>query len=238
LAGPVVFLVITAFGRASAFGASAGRSSRYLHIVAALSLPAVAIAADVVARRWRILAPAVLAVLVVGIPGNIKLFADHSNGGVADLQVGYKRRILSVGQAPVSREVPRSEQIDPIFAEDLTVGWILDGVASGRVPDPGPIDPVDAATTSLALALRQSPKGSAKEPCQTLKSPVARRLEKGESMGIDGGTLEVVYLPETGDASHPLRFNGADRPRLAAMTGPLTLRLSPVPGSKPVKLCR
>jgi hypothetical protein len=237
LAGPVVFLVITAFGRASAFGASAGRSSRYLYIVAALSVPAVAVAADAVGRRWRIFAPAVLAVLVVGIPGNIKLFADHSNGGFANFQLGSKRLILSVGQVPVSREVPRSEQIDPVFAEDLTVGWILDGVASGRVPDPGPIDPVDAATTSLALALRQSPFGRAKEPCQTLGSPVTRRLEKSESIGIDGGTLAVVYLPDAGDASRPRRFNGANGPRLVAKAGPLMLRISPVSGSKPVKLC-
>src|SRR5206468_10217357 len=114
------------------------------------------------------------AALVVGIPGNVKLFADHSNGSVADLQLGYKRLILSVGQVPVSREVSRSEQIDLALPKDLTVGWILNGVASGRVPDPGPIDPVDAATTSLTLALRQSPFGTATEPCQTLGSPVIR----------------------------------------------------------------
>jgi len=167
----------------------------------------------------------------------VKLFADHSNGSVADLQLGYKRLILSVGQVPVSREVPRSEQVAPFFAEDLTVGWILNGVASGRVPDPGPIDPVHAATTSLTLALRQSRFGRAKEPCQTLGSPVTRRLEKGESMGIDGGTLAVVYLPAAGDASNPLRFSGANRPRLLAATGPLTLRLSPVAGTKPVRVC-
>jgi hypothetical protein len=237
MAGPVVFLVITAFGRASAFGAQAGRSSRYLHIVAALLLPALAIAADAVARRWRLLAPVVLALLLIGIPGNVKLFADHSDGEVADLQLGYKDIVLSIPHLPVSREVPRSEQIDLIFAADLTVGWLLDGEASGRVPDPGPIDPVDAATTTLGLALRQSPFGRAREPCETLASPVTHQLEKGQSIGIQGGTLTVVYLTDAGEASHPVRFTAMNGARLAAITGPLTLQLSPTAGGKPVGLC-
>jgi hypothetical protein len=237
LVGPAVFLLITALGRGAAFGASAGRSSRYLYIVAAFLLPGLAIAADAVARRWRILTPAVLVVLVVGIPGNIKLFADHSNGKNADFQLGYKRLILAVGHVRFARDVPRSEQVDPVFADDLTIGWLLDGMTSGQVPHPGPIEPADAATTSLGLALRQSPFGKAMEPCHTLDSPLTRRLEKGESIGIDGGELAVVYLPDGAASSYPVRFNATKGPRLAATAGPLTLRLAPVPGSTPVKLC-
>jgi hypothetical protein len=102
LVGPAVFLIITALGRAAAFGAAAARASRSRALV------------------------------LIGIPGNVGLFADHSNGAGSDLQLGYKKIILSVGRLPVSREVPRSKQIDPTFAEDLTVGWLLDGVDSGR----------------------------------------------------------------------------------------------------------
>ncbi|MGH8984169.1 MAG: hypothetical protein ACRDY6_09900 [Acidimicrobiia bacterium] len=76
LVGTIVFLVISGLDRASTgLGPSIARSGRYLHLVAALSLPAVAVAADAVARRWRMLAPAVLVVLLIGIPGNLHILA-------------------------------------------------------------------------------------------------------------------------------------------------------------------
>jgi hypothetical protein len=236
MAGPVVFLVITAFGRASAFGAQAGRSSRYLHIVAALLLPAVAIAADAVARRWRLLAPVVLALLLIGIPGNVKLFADHSDSEAADLELGLKQLILSVAYVPVAREVPRPVEPSPLYAKHLTVGWLLDGASSGRVPRPSRIDPDYAATTSAILALHQTRRGNVAR-CQTLRTPVTRRLEKGQSIVFDRGVLAVVNLPAANVASQQLIFNAANGRRLVAVAGPLTLRLSPPIGGKPVGLC-
>ncbi|MGH9027414.1 MAG: hypothetical protein ACRDWD_15055, partial [Acidimicrobiia bacterium] len=73
----VAFLLATAVGRAADFGPEAAGSSRYVGIVAALLLPALAVAADAVARRWRLLAPVAIALLVVGIPGNIEAFVEH-----------------------------------------------------------------------------------------------------------------------------------------------------------------
>src|SRR5207245_10669916 len=72
LVGSVAFLVISGFGRASGFGPEFARSSRYLHFVAALVLPAVAVGADAVARRWQMLAPAVVVLLLIGLPGNLR----------------------------------------------------------------------------------------------------------------------------------------------------------------------
>ena len=80
LIGAVVFLVITGLGRASIILSAFGQHvpGRYLHLVAALSLPAIAVAADAVARRWWKLAPAVLALFLVGIPGNLYALADYN----------------------------------------------------------------------------------------------------------------------------------------------------------------
>ncbi len=50
------------------------RSGRYLHIAAALTLPMLAIAADAIARRWRVLTPALVALFVVAIPWNLDDF--------------------------------------------------------------------------------------------------------------------------------------------------------------------
>src|SRR5207237_4258388 len=72
LVGAVVFLLFGGVGRASLLGPEFARASRYLHVVTALALPALAVAANAVARRWRILAPLVLLVLLIGVPGNVR----------------------------------------------------------------------------------------------------------------------------------------------------------------------
>jgi hypothetical protein len=76
IVGAIVFFVISGLGRASGIWAP-DRASRYLHIVAALSLPALAVAADAVVRRWRMLAPAVLVLFLIGIPGNLRTLANQ-----------------------------------------------------------------------------------------------------------------------------------------------------------------
>ena len=68
--GAFGFLLISGINRAL-FGTSFAASSRYLHIVAALLLPALAVAGDAIIRRRRILAPVVFALFLVGLPGNI-----------------------------------------------------------------------------------------------------------------------------------------------------------------------
>jgi hypothetical protein len=80
LVGVPVFFVITGVGRISAWGIAFASQGRYLHVAAALSLPAVAVAADAVTRRWRVAVPLVMALLLVGIPGNVEALADFRLG--------------------------------------------------------------------------------------------------------------------------------------------------------------
>src|SRR2546429_202207 len=57
LVGAVVFLLFSGAGRASLLGPEFARASRYLHVVTAMALPALAAAAAPVPRRRRPLAP-------------------------------------------------------------------------------------------------------------------------------------------------------------------------------------
>jgi hypothetical protein len=75
--GAVVFLTIAAFGRATLYGPSFARQGRYVHIVVALSLPAIAVAAEAIALRWRLAMPLLLALLLTGVPGNVWAVADY-----------------------------------------------------------------------------------------------------------------------------------------------------------------
>jgi hypothetical protein len=81
LVGAVVFLAVTALGRAAIFGPEFARTGRYVHVAAALVLPALAVAADAVIRRWPVATIAVIALLLVGIPGNVRALADFRLGG-------------------------------------------------------------------------------------------------------------------------------------------------------------
>ena len=57
LVGAFASLFITGIARAAAFGSEWARTGRYLYVFVALALPALGLAADAVARRWRMLAP-------------------------------------------------------------------------------------------------------------------------------------------------------------------------------------
>lgn len=147
------------------FNLSSARFPRYLHIFVAMVLPAIAIAADAIVRRWRSLAPVVVVPLVIGIPGNIDAFAHPTTAlQTTRSENGYRRSLLSLVSVPVAHSVPRSLPTDSmrdIFAPwpppaDVTIGWLLDQQAAGRLPDLGTLDQTEKADATLELALHQS----------------------------------------------------------------------------------
>ena len=243
LLGSFLFFLIAGLGRANPFTGAASLfqapavPSRYLYVAAALTLPALAVAADAVVRRWRLLGPAVLVLLVIGIPSNLQELADRPHGLSASGR-SYRRLVLSLPRLPIAHEVPRRVGLPgvPFFPRAITIGWLLDGAASGRVPDPGRIDPTDAATWTLRLALHQS-HARTTDACENLTAPEMRRLDNGQSIGIDGGAVRVTYVPEGSDESRGILFNPANGRTLVALAGPLNLRLSSNNPGRPAALC-
>lgn len=153
LIGSFGFLVITGLGRAgSAAGPDVARASRYLYVTVALALPAVALAVDVVARRWRWAAPLVLFLLIVGIPGNMQSFLDaRHHEGATHQQM--RTRVLSLPHVPAAKNAPG--WVHPDWrgpAWPITMDWLRSGLASGRIPDPGPINPDTEAELNTQVA--------------------------------------------------------------------------------------
>ena len=231
LVGAVVFLLFSGAGRASLLGPEFARASRYLHVVTAMALPALAVAADAVARRWRVLAPLVLVVLLIGIPGNVRELADYTNR-TSQGQQSYKRIVLSLPRMAIAKDVPRSVRPDPsqVDSAKITIGWLLDGVASGRLPDPGAINAKEAADNTFRLSLEQSDMRETSSACRPLSKQVNRRLNKGESIRIReapvaGGSLRVSSAE--GAATVALTFHPELGNAILAVRGPLVVRLGP-----------
>jgi hypothetical protein len=164
LVGAFVFLLVAGSGRARG-GPDLARLSRYTHLVVALSLPAIAVAADAVVRRWRLLAPAVLALMVIGIPGNVRSLLDERRGGTAAAGIAKAAdfrdlRVLLLSFPSVSTESEIPAWVRPLPAwrnrtnhvSAVTLGWLRDGVADGRIPRPPPISAETRAGIEKQLA--------------------------------------------------------------------------------------
>jgi hypothetical protein len=261
--GAIVFLFISALGRVAAalgslglvvLGTGEARTSRYIHIVAAFVLPAIAVAVDAIARRWRVLAPAALALLLAGVPGNVRLLADPPAAAFsASFQRSYKRFVLSLPRVPMASEVPRSVEPDPQRTLSVSIGWLRDGVASGRIPDPGPLTPLEAADATVRLALVQTSRPE--RGCRPVEPPRAvLRLDEGDSVvilsGLDlaGGAplppsglaalqAEIVYVAADGTESRPVFVSLILGPAMRAVAGPVRVRVEPGTDSQTVLLC-
>jgi hypothetical protein len=228
LVGAAAFLLIAAFDR-SGIGASAAKLSRYLHILAALVLPSIAVAFDTLLRRSRALGIVAIAALLVGIPGNITQANDYARRQ-RPVDDATRHLMLSIARTPLARTVPATLRPDPNRAPTLTLGWLRAGVASGRVPKTRPSTPTEALTNRLRLSLVEldQPSGLA---CRPLTAPVVLHLDTGGRFGIVGKTL--VILVETRTArSAPVPFGiGLLNPSLAhtldVVAGPLTIHVGP-----------
>jgi hypothetical protein len=171
----------------------------------------------------------------VGLPANVHDFSKPGEklGGV------YRRTrefFLTAPRTPVARRVPRDTPLEPGLAPYATIGWLLDGAASGRVPAPGTLDDKTVAFATFRLAVHQSDTVVAK-PCRPLESPVLRRFSGPEKIGFDGGAVDVSYLPERGPPPPTVTYMAANGTTIDVVAGPVTLLIDRHNPARAVRLC-
>ncbi len=227
LAGVLAFVLIAAIDR-SGFGANAARAGRYLHVSAALLLPAFAVAIDALLTRWRVAGIAAFAVLLIGVPGNVGDAHDYARRQHA-IDDATRRVMLTVPRAPAAAAAPDGLRPEPNRAPTVTLGWLRAGVASGRVPEARAPSARDAAANRLRLSLMELDQ-RAGGPCPPLRAPVDLHLVEGERVGI-GGRVVVVLVDRGRAASNPVGFGlGMLNPSLAhtlVAVAPVAVRVSP-----------
>ena len=229
LLGSGIFLLITSLGRAGPGGA--GFRRQYLDVALAMMLPALAVAADAVIRRRRALMLPVLLLLLVGIPSNLRAFSTYTNSQ-RTTATQYRHTVLALPRLPLSRRVPRSMR--PLAG--IPIGWLLDGVDSGRIPAPGPISSAEAAMDRLRLSLRQRrPSGAPIGGCRLITGPTTIRLQPTRSIRVAAGKIRVEPAAVRVDGIYPAIFGGGAV--LTPVRSALTFRVLPAVAGKTVRLC-
>jgi hypothetical protein len=149
--------------------------------------------------------------------------------------------ILSVGRLSRASRAPGDLRPDPVNAPWVTMGWVRGGVHARRIPALPHPDAELLANDRLRLSLMQvdTARGAA---CAALRGPVDRTLRAGERLRIGNGAVSVRALAASGPSGLPVSFGnvllglGPKDHELLAISGPLRVRVAPIPG-KPAQLC-
>src|SRR6185437_14546013 len=114
-------------------GAGFPRQSRYVSLLAALSIPAIAVAADALVRAWKWLLPLAMAMFLFAIPHNLQA-AKSTERIKRPLFAGTRLAVEIVPRDPTAHDVPADLHPDILTATDLTVGWLLGALKDGKIP--------------------------------------------------------------------------------------------------------
>jgi hypothetical protein len=248
LVGNVLFTVTACAGRWN-LGIPAARGSRFLHIMAAFTMPAIALGATVIATQLsrlgpvgKVAVPAACVLLLLGVPPGLD---DY---GAPPFNAGYyrsqKRILLNITRMPEAQQAPAHLRPipDPFRARYEEIGYLRDAARAGKLPEgTKPLSKKTRQEFKVRLGVMQDPDSLPKfgaKPCPTVTKPL--RLEpavKGTRFRI---TSPVVIRTVRGDK---VLFKGVVfRPKagtdLEIVLKGLDLEILPEGFSRSMQLCR
>ena len=247
LAIPVALLVgATVFFLTAAVGQKSDQSivvlpaeSRYLYVGAALLIPVLAVALDMIVRRSRLLGVVAVAGLVIGIPANL---SAASNFATAQARLAGDSRsvLLSIAGMPLSARAPGTLRPDPVGAPSVTLDWLRRAQRANELPAVGKPSAALLARDRLRLSLMEL-DSTRTGSCARLRAPVVRNLVRGKRLDIGDGAVTVSSLPRAGSTGAVLLgnvlFRSSSREHaLESVIGHLTVRIAPV-GGHDAELC-
>ena len=216
LVGALLFMVVTSLGRAADLERSV-TPSRYVYVVAALVLPALAVAVDSIAASigtWGVVVPLVF---LLAIPGNVRLAADRDRV-TAPIYTNLRRLILATPHLPIGRRLPASEIPAELFTGPTTVGWLRANAAAGRVPSPGPLTPGQQADVTQQLLLQRASPFTLPTSCEQITRPaVVTPPADALVLATGPNRATIAYLPTTGARPTPFTI-GSGTPSTGVRT--------------------
>jgi hypothetical protein len=229
--GSVPLALSIAWGRAGLFGGPPPVAPRYVHLTAALLLPAVAVGLTELGRDRRPVLGLAILLLLVGVPGNV---AEIEPERAPFFDPVSEALVLTVASQAESSPADPSLQPLSTGSGHITVGWLQDGRREGRIPDPPDVtSPELAARAALALAVL--PIDEVGERTCTDVPAEAIEVEAGDRLRVQASTIRIVREAPAGAPASIALFAPGDELLLTIERGPLTLRLDP---AVPVQRCR
>jgi hypothetical protein len=233
----LVFAGLTALGRAeSAQTADLHDTSRYLHVGAALALPAVAAGVERLAR-WRT-AAGVLAglLLAVGVPGNLDELGETDPlflSGIDLFGPDSEAIVGAMAHSPLVDEVPPGHVLPTIEPRvQLTAGWLARHGADGRIPRPaGPSREVELTAANLLVLDPVDPDPAA--TCEPRPATDVVTLDGGDEIRFEGA-LELAVV-DGDDASSSRLFTSPGPSAVRALAGPVDVAIE---RGSPRAVCR
>jgi hypothetical protein len=245
LAGALLFLVGTSVTRWF-ISQTADTQSRYIYTLSALLLPALAVALDAIMRRWRLLTPVLVGLLLVACVKNATSFDDT----VFDAQYfrSDKQLVLATARSPFGARVPGSTKPSVWYS----IGWLRAAAANGDLPafPERPTPPALERHIQTLLSVTQMNDSLRDATCRTYRRPVVLRPAEGERFTFDFGdrpkvganfflqdTVAVTTLGATGEPVDRIGFKSDFGHTLQAVAPNLVLSLAAGDTDQSLILC-
>jgi hypothetical protein len=196
LAAAALVAIETGLGRADLLGQGTDkvRQGHYLYAVGVLTIPALAFVLEALVRYWRHIAPVVMVVMVLAIAANAIALRSHVDKARAG-SVAFRTSVLLIPRLPVADVVPRSAAPFLGTASPITVGWLLDQLHAGRVPDVKHPTPTARTKAILQVSLATGPTSAT--TCRPFTRPLQVRLRPGEELHFRRPGVVVAYVGAT-----------------------------------------
>ena len=186
LAGSVLFLVLAATSGRDV----GGFKSRYVAVTVAMTLPALAVALNAFAARWRWFMPLAIALLIIGIPQNVHTATDAQES-LNPLYRASRHVLATLPRTPGIQEAPPTLRPEPYAANWVTVGWLLSAVAERRLPIAGVVTRRDLDSNRFRLSFDEEPLRAQLTDCRLLSQSTMLTLRKGDVLEIGAETVTI-----------------------------------------------
>lgn len=134
------------------FGTTAGE--RHVYLLAALVLPAIAVAIDELARRWRPVSVVAVAAVVLILPSNYRAIALEGSELYGS---GSPERVVALGHSQRLEGAPADLVPEPVLSRGMTAGFLRFAKSSGRLVEGDANDEAMNAWADFALTIRSEP---------------------------------------------------------------------------------
>jgi hypothetical protein len=234
LAGSVIFMVTAGLTRVNLVGPAFGSTSRYLYVVAALSVPALALALDTLARRWHVVFPIALVLLLAPVPGSIRDEKQHPNLNL----VGDKSVVVLTEMDGLDDVPPDTIVAAQSGRAQLTLEWLQNAADEGELPTLTPAERRLAEVNwRLRLALRQTAE-PATGTCAPIGKGVDLTLAPDEHIGIVDGPVQVLSRERGGSPFNRVTFHPALGQTLVVQVPGVDVVIQSTDPTKPASICR